>query len=346
MPMTFVVVVLTLCLAILFAWSFRVLPRERWQILAVLPRQREPDGTWRGTNLTWYGALNALATAVAFATVMFLTGSSGLPFGMTALILLAVLAVCIPASKIMNRIVEGHWQGFTIGGASFIGILIIPWIVLVFARLILPGDHVVPLMVFGALGPAYAIGEGIGRLACLSFGCCYGQRLTDCSPRLQALFSRGAAVFQGRLKKAAYAGNLEGERLVPIQALTAVVSSVAGLLGLALYLSGWPGLAYVISLVITQLWRFFSEFLRADYRGPGKITVYQRMALIGAIYTIMVWMFWPNVASFPAPDVMLGLAALWTPGAILLIETVGLLVFLRMGISTVTASRIVFDINK
>jgi hypothetical protein len=34
---------------------------------------------------------------------------------------------------------------------------------------------------------------------------------------------------------------------------------------------------------VTQVWRFLSEFLRADYRGSGRISAYQVMALFAAV---------------------------------------------------------------
>ncbi len=341
-----VVGIMALCLTVLFAWAFQALPREHWQILAVLPRQREADDTWRGTNLTYYGLFNGLGLAVAVAVAIILPGSVGLPLSHLAWCILAVLAVTVPASKIINRLVEGHWRGFTIGGASFVGMVAGPWLVWGLSRLTLPteGNALAILCVMGAMAPAYALGEGIGRLACISFGCCYGRPLADCPAWLWNLFSRRTVAFDGPLKKASYAHGLEGQRLIPVQAMTATVSSCAGLAGVALFLCGRPLLAYVLPVMVTQVWRFVSEFLRADYRGTGRITAYQAMALIGAAYTGLLGMAWP-VAPDLTPDVLRGLALLWTPEAILLIEFIAVFVFIRMGVSTVTTSRVVFGLS-
>jgi len=337
--------VVALGLAVLFAWSFRHLPRERWQILATLPRERQPDGAWRGVNLTYYGFFNALGMAAAVAVAVFLPGTVGLPLAYLAWCVLAVLAVVLPASKLINRWVEGHWHGFTVGGASFVGMLASPGIIWGVERLAMPGEKAVTIpYVLGALAVAYALGEGIGRLACISFGCCYGRPLADAPAWLRRLFERGALVFEGRLKKASYAHGFEGQRLIPVQAMTAVISSLAGLAGLALFLSGRPGPAYVLSIVVTQVWRFVSEFLRADYRGAGRISAYQWMALAGTGYTVLFGLLWPASARL-APDVTRGLALLWTPGAILFIEAVAGFVFLRMGLSTVTTARVTFDLR-
>ena len=342
----FAVGVLLLGFVALFAWSFRHLPQERWQILAVVPWRREANGTWRGVNLTYYGVFNTMAVAASMAVAIFLPGTVGLSMTYLTWCFLAIMAICLTASNLINRIVEGHWHGFTIGGASFVGMVAGPWIAWGMSHLILPSVDSVPavLYVLGALASAYALGEGIGRLACISFGCCYGRPLVDCPAWLQKLFNHRAAVFEGRLKKACYAHGLEGQRLIPVQAATAIVSSVTGLFGIACFLSGRPMLAYVLPVVVTQLWRFVSEFLRADYRGTGRLSAYQGMALAGAAYTVLLGMLWPDIPR-PTPDAARGLALLWTPGAILLIEAVAVFVFFRMGLSTMTTSHTTFDLR-
>ncbi len=342
-----VVGIMALGLVFLFAWSFRTLPREQWQILAVLPRQKESDGAWRGVNLTYYGVFNGLGLALAVSVAVFLPGTVGLPLAHLAWCILAVLVITVPASKIINRLVEGHWHGFTIGGASFIGMVAGPWVVWGVSRLAFPPSEGMSAMmvVMGAISPAYALGEGVGRLACISFGCCYGKPLEDCPAWLAKGFTRWAFVFEGRLKKSSYAHGFEGRRLVPVQALTAIISSAAGLVGVAVFLYGHPVLAYVVPIIVTQVWRFISEFLRADYRGAGRISAYQAMALAGAVYTVLLGWVWPAVPVL-APDVARGLALLWTPGAMLLIEGIALFVAIRMGLSTVTTARIHFDLKR
>ena len=337
---------LALGLAILFAWAFRCLPRERWQILAALPTEREPGGGWRGVNLTYYGVFNAVGIGTGIAVTLFLPGTVGLPLAYLTGCTLACLAVVLPASKLINRLVEGHWFGFTVAGGCFAGMVAGPWVIWAVSRLFLPPAETAAAVpyVLGALAPAYALGEGIGRLACISFGCCYGRPLSDSPAWLRPLFNNRAFVFEGRLKKASYAHGYEGQRLSPVQALTAVISSLAGLAGVALFLAGRPVAAFVLAIVVTQVWRFLSEFLRADYRGAGRISAYQWMAIAGAVYTGLLGLFWPAMPRI-APDVARGLALLWTPGAILFIEGVAVFVFVRMGVSSVTASRITLDLR-
>jgi prolipoprotein diacylglyceryltransferase len=199
-----------------------------------------------------------------------------------------------------------------------------------------------PLYIMAAIAAAYAIGEGVGRLACISFGCCYGRPVSDCSIWLRKLFSRWAFVFNGPLKKACYEHGYAGQRLVPVQAVTAIISSCTGLAGIALFLNNMPLESYLVCIVLTQVWRFASEFLRADYRGKGQISAYQWMALAGTLYTAAIALFWPW-ARGAMPVTEKGLQLLWTPGSILFIEIISLLIFIRMGISTVTMSQLSFS---
>ena len=43
-------------------------------------------------------------------------------------------------------------------------------------------------IVLAALAIGYILGEGLGRLACLSFGCCYGKPLDQCGKVVSILF--------------------------------------------------------------------------------------------------------------------------------------------------------------
>ena len=61
------------------------------------------------------------------------------------------------------------------------------------------------LPTFAAAAIAYVLGESIGRLACLSFGCCYGMPLREANPAVARLFHNHNLVIHGPTKKAAYA---------------------------------------------------------------------------------------------------------------------------------------------
>ena len=190
----FVAVLAAAYLAVLF-WACRNLPREEWQVAAALPVSKVVDGSWTGVNLTFYGVLQASAATLAVALMLFMMGTVGVPALDTLLVTGPLLSVCYPASRWVAAWVEKKPQTLTVGGASFVGSDPGP--------LAHPGRPSGPVpgcgpglnipTVLAALTIAYAFGEGLGRLACISFGCCYGKPLDQCSPLLQRLFKGTAS---------------------------------------------------------------------------------------------------------------------------------------------------------
>jgi hypothetical protein len=332
-------------LLLLLRWGFKALPRERWQILCSLPKEKDGNGSWRGVNFTYYGLFNANSYALATATVFLLLGSLAVPASAIFAIAAGVLVPCIPASKILARIVEKRRYTFSVGAASFVGILLAPWVIFL-ARETLGARLGFDLQVvtgLAALAIAYAFGEGMGRLACISFGCCYGKPLSQVHPLLRRLFAGRSFVFTGKTKKIAYAHGLDGERVLPIQAITAVICCGAGLLGLGLFLNGWFRSALLAPLVITQLWRFLSEFLRHDYRGGGKISAYQVMSLAALPYMTAVAFLFP-LPPPQAPDILSGLEGLWHPVVIIFLQCLWVGSFLYTGKSQVTGATMSFHV--
>ncbi len=333
------VLVLGLVITLMFIWSFRHLPGERWQVLATVPTRKGPDGQWKGRNLTWYGVLNANASTLAVALMFVLMASIGVPVLVTTAIAVGVLAFCVPAAKLVARFLEGKQHTFTVGGAFFVGLFAAPLVIIAlnyfWAR---PAGLNIPVTAgLAGIAICYTIGEGIGRLACISFGCCYGKRLSDCSPRIQQLFQRWHFIFEGPMKKSSYEGRSEGERLVPIQGITSILLSVAGLLAVWMFLQGWHAAALIFSITVTQLWRLISEFLRADFRGFGRISPYQKMAIFAVPYSLVISLFLAAETT-PMANLSSGLAALWDPFAILFMQGVWLAIFLFMGRSDVTTA--------
>src|SRR5262249_28008774 len=139
-------------------------------------------------------------------------------------------------------------------------------------------ELMIPLV--AALAIACVLGEGMGRLACISFGCCYGKPLEDLGQLAQRTFGRLAFSFQGKTRKIAYASGLRGVPVVPIQAITAGVLSLLGLIATWLFLNGRITAALVVAVSGNGLWRILSERLRADYRGGRKLSAYQWMSLV------------------------------------------------------------------
>lgn len=338
--------VIAILIFIAIFWGFKTLPREKWQIMAVLPRGKNLHGKWNGLNLTYYGLLSA--NAYTFATIMFfiLGASADIPISSLCILILAILGVCMPASKIIARIVEKKSGTLTVGGAVFTGILITPWLVhlanLTLGRLY--EFNINATIFISAVCVSYAYGEGLGRLACISFGCCYGKPLNQCSSLVQRLFSSFNLVFSGKTKKIAYASDLEGEKVIPVQIITAILYSVAGLLGTCLFLNGYFVSALMESLLVTQIWRFVSEFFRADFRGTLKITPYQLMSLGAVIYALGVVFLFPAPEAFPR--LQYGLDALWNPWMFFLIEFIWLMAFLHTGRSSVTGAQVSFHVNE
>lgn len=196
------------------------------------------------------------------------------------------------------------------------------------------------LPTLAAFAIAYTLGEGTGRVACISFGCCYGKPLAQCTPLLQRVFKHKHFVFVGEIKKISYEGRLGGHKVVPIQALTCVVYVATALIATLLFLYGAYTAALLLSIVVTQGWRVWSETWRADYRGDNRyLSAYQIMALIAIAYVGAVVSLLPT-ATLPAPQLAAGLSALWTPVAIVSLQLLALLTFWNSGRSVVTRAEV------
>jgi hypothetical protein len=340
------VVTLGLFYGILFMWAFRALPSEQWQFLASVPTQRTTAGTWAAVNLTYYGLLTASAVTLAVAMTIVMLASLQAPLSRIALLIVSLLIVTVPAARITARIVERKANGFTIGGAAFVGLMTAPlivWTINAMSR-----DHAARLPLIGSLAAvavAYAFGEGTGRLACISFGCCYGKPVLTGPPQCRSLFRKHHFIFSGETKKAVYESGLDSVPLIPIQAVTAIVFVGSALVGLALFLRNSIFLSFMLTLFLTQTWRVVSEFLRADHRGGPGWTAYQMMALVGLCYgTTVAYLASPDATVLP--DIVTGLHALWSPTVILSLQLLWLIIFLYTGRSTVTTAHISFSVQK
>jgi len=328
----------------LLIWGFRVLHREEWQFAASFPLKRLQDGTWEGINLTYYGIFNALAHLCAVIFLIALAGSVGVGIMDIMLIMTILLGICVPSSRLLARWIEKKSHTFTVGGAVFVGMLVAPFAVWAvhFTR---HPDATVPFApILAAMAIAYAIGEGVGRLACISFGCCYGKPLDHCHPRLQHIFHRFGVAYFGETKKIAYASGLEGRQVFPIQAVTSSLFTLSALAAAYLFLNGYYRMAFVLIMVITQLWRPLSEMLRADFRGGGAISVYQIMAFLAAGMSLIIGSCLP--ASVVSANISIGLQTLWQPFVILLLELWGAAIFLYTGRSRVTGAHMSFFVHK
>lgn len=343
----FFLVTTGLVLTLLLFWGFRHLPGERWQMLAVVPSRKQDANLWQGTNLTYYGFFIATSQLLALALMLILLGAMDISLPGTLLATGMLLAVCLPAARLVAILVEKKLHTFTIGGASFVGIVLAPFCILA-AREMLNGfaSCYLPLLpVMAAMAIAYTLGEGLGRLGCLSFGCCYGKPLRQCTPFVQRIFTSTATVFHGHTKKAEYESRLAGEPLVPVQAITCLLFCMTALSGCYLFLRGYCTAALIVCIAVTQLWRLFSETLRADFRGFGTISAYQKMGGLAVIYICGVALI-PQAEILHHAVIMKGIRQLWHPGVIIGLQLVWLIFFLYFGRSTVTSSTIAFSLQK
>ena len=326
---------------LLIGWGFRSLPEEKWQIAFAAPAAKLDTGAWRSTNYTYYGAFQALAIFVSGSLFYVLVGAIdvSLPLAFTGGLIAAFVVVCFGSSRILARVVEKKAHTSTVGGAFFAGLLAAPWLIAAtnWATGTGPGLSLPVIPVLGAATTAYALGEGLGRLSCISFGCCYGKPVSQLHPALQSLFHRHSFIFSGGTKKIAYEARLDGTRVLPIQAITSVFLVLTGLTATYLFLDGLYSGAFLLSVIASQSWRCFSETLRADHRGGGRVTAYQAMAAFAVPYALLIW------AVFPAevqgrPDIAAGIGRLWSPAPILALQVLAAAIFLASGRSKVTES--------
>ena len=346
MNLIFILFLISLLYPILF-WGFKSLPRENRQILAAVPGKKNPDNAWHAINLTYYGLIVAASYTFAVMIFILLAASVGISLPVMVTMIALLMVVVLPSARMVAAIVEKKKNTFTVGGAAFVAIVTTP---LLLSLAGYPARHMgyppLPtLPILSAMAIAYGFGEGLGRLACISFGCCYGKALSECSPGVQRMFKHVHLTFFGPTKKIAYASNLEGVPVLPIQAITAVIYTTAAIAGVSLFLSGHFYLAYILLLTVTQIWRVFSEFFRDDFRGTLRFSAYQLMAVIGVCYSLAILLVLPGNVS-PRPDLVLGISQLWQPGVILTLEAVAFLVFLVMGRSRTTGAVMSIHVNR
>ena len=304
------------------------------------------NGAWEGLNLTFYGLFNAMALCAAAAMVFILTASAGIDFRIFAATIIAVLSICLPASRFIARWVEKKPHTFSVGAASFVGIVIGPWLVLSMATVVRQwlGITFETMAVVSALIIGYTLGEGVGRLACISFGCCYGKPIDQMPAWAKRYFAWASFTYTGNTKKIAYAQRLDGQKIFAVQAVTVVLYTASALIATLLYLYGEYAWAFFLCLLVSQGWRFLSEFMRSDYRGGRRISVYQIMSLSTIPYgLLMPFLF---TSSGQGADVLAGLRSLWDPTVILFLQLLWVGMFLRTGRSQVTGAGITFHVHQ
>jgi hypothetical protein len=330
----------------LLYWGFKTLPAERWQMIAAVPTAKTAEGAWRGTNLTFYGFFSATGMTFGIALAILLISSMRMPLSVAFVLVAATVALCLPASRLVAAVVERKANTFTIAGAAFVASLIVPPAVWFGERALRSWTqlNIFALPLLAAAAIAYAMAEAIGRLACISFGCCYGMPLRQAPSWLARLFRRRNLVLHGHTKKAAYASGLDEEPLIPVQAVTSIVFALAGFAGLILFLAQQWRWAMIVPAIGTWGWRSLAENLRADHRGHSRTSAYQVMSVIGLSYLIAAAFLIP--AEGPAPDLALGLTQVSSTTVVVPLQVFWILMFLYYGRSRVTGSTVSFHVNE
>lgn len=336
--------VLAAVLITIYSFAFRALPGERWQVFASIPLNKTGENTWSGVNITFYGLLTGTGYTLALSVFLMMMTSAGVSSGSLLIISACMLVLFIPSAKIMAFIVERKRHTITIGGAVFVLVIAAPWIVHGL-NFFLKTARISEGVFLASLITSYAIGEGFGRLACISFGCCYGKPVSELSPFFRSMFSSLNFTYTGKTKKISYHDHMDGVKTVPVQGITAVLYTASGLAGLYLFLKGHCYFSFFLSLVITQLWRFLSEFLRSDFRGGGPVSAYQVMSLVTLPY-YAVYIILTGTGYTPVPALSAGLSFLWDPGVIMLLIIMWVGGVLYTGVSSVTSSTISIHVNE
>ncbi len=342
---------LTCCLlaAWIFRWAFRHLPSECWQIAVAVPARSRVVGdtgpTWPAVNITFYGVISAIAYMLAMLAFVFLAGAANQPIAAVAIFSMLLLLVGIPASKWVALWVEGV-PGHTIGGALFavvISVLPALWLTNMLCGAIgVPRAE--PDVLLASAAIAYVLGEAIGRLACLSFGCCYGRSIDSATPLQRALYSSTATIYRGRFKKIAYASGLDGRPVIAVQSVACAALFGVFIVSVWFFWKGHVTLSLIIALGLAQLWRAYSETLRADYRGREGFTVYQGMALTGVGLTLLyAWIH--NAPASVIPTFVRGLEVVTRIEVLLCTQALAIAILSLMGRSYVTSSRLEYQLH-
>ena len=338
--------ILALALGLIYYWGFKRLSHERWQILGAIPLYRRRDGTWRGLNLTYYGLINACSVTSATLLVALLLSAVGLSLPLAVAVETVLLLLLLPLAKLIAHRVEKKKHTVSIGGTACVGFIAAPALLWIAAKVASVANNTpLPVMeVISALAVGYTLGEGSGRLACISFGCCYGKPIRCLPTVLQRWLGRWTVTYYGDLKKAAYAHDLAGEKTLAVPGFTVVLYSAAAIIGVYLFLEGRSAVAYLVCVLVTQIWRFISEFLRADYRGTGRISTYQYLSLAAIVASMFYYRTLPHAPY--TVELLSGLTSLWNPWCVLGAQMLWLTVFLYLGRSQVTTAIISFHVRR
>ncbi|MBC7195846.1 MAG: prolipoprotein diacylglyceryl transferase [Deferribacterales bacterium] len=273
-------------------FGIKFFPKENYQVLCIIPVKKYKNGKWYGLNITYYGLISAISYTFAVFTFLILTKSYSIKIQIIVISAILILISCMPAARFMARIIEKKKNTFTISGAAFIGTLLSPIIFFATSYLFtldLNFARKIAFILLSALSVSYILGEGVGRLACISFGCCYGKKVDEYHGVFKNFFNKFNTVFEGKTKKASYEGGCENIKTIPVQSLSSIIYNTTGLIGIILFSLGYIKTCFVLTVVVANLWRFVTEFLRNDHRGTiKKYSNYQYFSFITIFYAFLI----------------------------------------------------------
>jgi hypothetical protein len=233
---------------------------------------------------------------------------------------------------------------FTVAGPFFVGIFTAPAVIVALNALLLKAGFV-PLPLTPALAAimiAYAFGEGLGRRACISFGCCYGVALPEARPVVRRILNHWHFVFSDETKKISHASGLAGKQVVPIQAITSILYIAVGLAATWFFLRGRSSMALVLTMAVI---RGGACYRNSCARITAAMVVYPPIKLgIETIAFAVIHSYSTTDHVGVTADLPAGIEALWHAEVLLALQTLWNLVFV-MFVSMVTGAQISFHLR-
>jgi hypothetical protein len=326
------------------------------QFMAAVPVRKISSHTWSGLNLSYYGFFTATSATFMFLMFFLMIFYVNGRFLQALLFMGPLLALSYPASVILASLIDQKKFALSVGAANFVCFLLAPFLLWALdATLGRQEGYSFPVLPYlAALSITYCFGEGVGGLACVSFGCCYGKPVPGLRGIGKKLFTVLYLQYTGETKKALFAGKLDGQKVVPIQLITSLVYVTCGLAGLLLFFTRYFRTAFVVCIAVVQIWRIFSETVRADYRGSARFTAYQKMAAGMVVYSLLLaaasYFFHDRIPLFHTEKVscrelLPSLKMLWSVSVIVTLEIVWLVIFRGIGWSNITGSEIRFTLK-
>ncbi len=325
-------------ISLIILWGLKNFHKDNYQFLVVIPYKKLKDNVYRGLNITFYGIITAFSYTVSVFIFISLIKLIEFPEEGAYFLVIVILVVGFPSSKILAYLIENRKNTLTVGGAIFVSAIIsVPTVFLVIVYLNLDiNQYFLPILT--SLSISATLGEGIGRLACLSFGCCYGKPMKQ----INFLPSLLKVKFNSSTKKAVYDSNYVNVELLNIQGLVVIVYTFIALSSILLFISQKYYIAFILTFIIPPLIRFFSEFLRDDHRGSTKISIYQVFSIILSLYGLFfLLLFYKRFNTVIELNINLTYSLI----DLVVLASIFFITFWHTGISKVTDSEIKFQVK-